>query len=57
MPFLKSIQTFGKSVNVQKYPFNIPAFSEGINMEFSSNATFFVGGKRIREIDATRGDC
>ncbi|BBB47143.1 AAA family ATPase [Pelolinea submarina] len=43
MPFLNSIRTVENTANAQEYPFNIPAFSEGINMEFSSNVTFFVG--------------
>jgi predicted ATPase len=43
MPFLNSIRTIETAVDTQKYPFNIPAFSEGINLEFTKNVTFFVG--------------
>ena len=43
MPFLKSIRSIDYAADVEKYPFNIPAFSDGINMEFTSNVTFFVG--------------
>ena len=43
MPFLNSIQTVKNIANSHKYPFNIPAFSEGINIEFGKNVTFFVG--------------
>ena len=42
MPFLKSIRSIDYAADVEKYPFNIPAFSDGINMEFTSNVTFFV---------------
>jgi predicted ATPase len=43
MPFLNSIRTVEKMLNRERYPFNIPAFSEGINIEFATNVTFFVG--------------
>jgi predicted ATPase len=43
MPFLTSIRSLENTPNENKYPFNIPAFSEGINLQFNSNVTFFVG--------------
>ena len=43
MPFLTSIRSQDNIRQENKYPFNIPAFSEGIQLEFSSNVTFFVG--------------
>lgn len=43
MPFLNNIQTVNNNIDFEKYPFNIPAFSKGINIDFKSNVTFFVG--------------
>jgi len=43
MPFLTSIRSLDNFRKENKYPFDIPAFSQGINLEFSSNVTFFVG--------------
>ena len=43
MPFLNTIRTDGNFADVGKYPFNIPAFSQGVNLEFTANVTFFVG--------------
>lgn len=43
MPFLKSIRTIESFVDSDQYPFNIPAFTEGINIDLRSNVTFFVG--------------
>ena len=43
MPFLKNIQTITELVNPKKFPFSIPAFSQGLNIEFSRNVTFLVG--------------
>ncbi len=43
MPFLNSIRTIGNIEDERKYPFNIPVFSSGINLDFTANVTFFVG--------------
>jgi predicted ATPase len=43
MPFLNNIRTDNNLVDSNKYPFNISAFSEGINISFTGNVTFFVG--------------
>ena len=43
MPFLTSIRSLDNAPKENQYPFNIPAFSEGVNLQFSSNVTFFVG--------------
>jgi predicted ATPase len=47
MPFLNSIRSADRTIapiaNPQEYPFSIPAFSQGLQLEFSSNVTFFVG--------------
>jgi predicted ATPase len=43
MPFLKRIRTIEGSIDNKTYPFHIPAFSDGINIDFTSNVTFFVG--------------
>jgi predicted ATPase len=43
MPFLTSIRSLDNFRRENNYPFDIPAFSQGIDLEFSSNVTFFVG--------------
>lgn len=43
MTFLKSIRTISELVEPHKFPFSIPILSSGLNLEFSSNVTFFVG--------------
>ncbi len=43
MTFLKSIRTIPEMVNPAKFPFSIPILSQGLELEFSSNVTFFVG--------------
>ncbi|MEA4908969.1 MAG: AAA family ATPase [Anaerolineaceae bacterium] len=43
MPFLNSIHTLENVPFEPRYPFNIPAFSEGIDLHFTRNVTFFVG--------------
>lgn len=60
MPFLTSIRSLDNFPKDNRYPFNIPAFSEGINLQFSSNVTFFVGengsGKSTL-LEAIAGNC
>jgi predicted ATPase len=41
MPFLTSINVRQSSVN--SYPFNVPAYQNGIQLKIKSNVTFFVG--------------
>jgi predicted ATPase len=43
MPFLKNIRTKPELVNPDQYPFSIPALSNGLNIDFTSNVTMFVG--------------
>ena len=43
MPFLRAVQTIQERMSPFRYPFTIPAFSNGINIEFKSNVTFFIG--------------
>jgi len=42
-PFLKRITLIPNRAQPDRYPFNIPAFSHGIDLEITSNVTFFVG--------------
>ena len=42
-PFLRRVATLPEKVDANRYPFNVPAFSHGIDVEFRSNVTFFVG--------------
>src|SRR3989449_1070080 len=42
-PFLHRIASLPEKVDRTKYPFNIRAFSHGIDLTFRSNVTFFVG--------------
>ncbi|PKN98037.1 MAG: AAA family ATPase [Chloroflexi bacterium HGW-Chloroflexi-4] len=43
MTFLKSIRSEPDLVDPSKFPFSIPFLSTGLNLEFTSNVTFFVG--------------
>jgi predicted ATPase len=43
MPFLNSIRTLEDLTGKHTYPFDIPAFSRGIELEFTRNVVFFVG--------------
>lgn len=43
MPFLKNIRTVPERVEKGKFPFTIPILSRGLDLEFSTNVTFFVG--------------
>jgi predicted ATPase len=43
VPFLRRVVSLPESIEPTKYPFNIPAFSHGIDLTFRSNVTFFVG--------------
>jgi predicted ATPase len=42
-PFLRRIATLPDKVDPTRYPFNIPAFARGIDLEFRAKVTFFVG--------------
>jgi len=42
-PFLRRVVTLPEKVDPARYPFNIPAFSRGIDLEFRTNVTFLVG--------------
>src|SRR6187401_2866364 len=42
-PFLHGIVTLPEKLDPGTYPFNIPAFSRGIDLAFRSKVTFFVG--------------
>jgi predicted ATPase len=42
-PFLKRIVALADRVDASRYPFNLPVFSHGIDIEITSNITFFVG--------------
>jgi predicted ATPase len=42
-PFLRRIRSVSDGVNPDRYPFNVPAFSHGIDLELRENVTFFVG--------------
>jgi predicted ATPase len=42
-PFLRRITAIAERVYPSRYPFNIAAFSHGIDLEIRSNVTFFVG--------------
>jgi len=41
-PFLKAVTTLGKP-DTSRYPFNIPALSQGVNIQITRNITFLVG--------------
>jgi predicted ATPase len=42
-PFLRRITSVPDKMDPSRYPFNVRAFSRGIDIEFRSNVTFFVG--------------
>ncbi len=42
-PFLRHVALLAERVHTKRYPFNIAAFSQGIDIELTSNVTFFVG--------------
>jgi len=42
-PFLHRISSLPEKIDHAKYPFNIRAFSQGIDLDFRSKVTFFVG--------------
>ena len=42
-PFLHRAVSIPELFDTAQYPFNIPAFSQGIDLEFRSKVTFFVG--------------
>jgi predicted ATPase len=42
-PFLRHLATLPEKLDPTRYPFNVRAFSHGIDLEFRTNVTFFVG--------------
>jgi predicted ATPase len=42
-PFLRRIESLPEKIDSARYPFNIRAFSHGIDLALRSNVTFFVG--------------
>jgi len=40
---LRRIAISPEKVDLERYPFNIPAFSQGLDIKITSNVTFFVG--------------
>ena len=42
-PFLREVASLPEKIDQGKYPFNIRAFSSGIDLAFRSKVTFFVG--------------
>src|SRR5262245_19067416 len=42
-PFLRRIAIVPEKTDSSRYPFNVPAFSEGLDLELRANVTFFVG--------------
>lgn len=42
-PPLRSIRGLFDGAKASEYPFNLPAFADGIDLELQSNVTFFVG--------------
>ena len=42
-PFLRAVTGLPEKMDPSRYPFNLRAFSRGIELEFRSNVTFFVG--------------
>jgi predicted ATPase len=42
-PFLRHLATIPEKLDRTRYPFNVRAFSHGIDLEFRTNVTFFVG--------------
>jgi predicted ATPase len=43
MPFLKNIRIEEDKVKPEQFPFSIPIFSKGLNLDITSNVTFLVG--------------
>jgi predicted ATPase len=42
-PFLRRIETLAEKVDPTRFPFTIPAYSRGIDLDVSTKVTFFVG--------------
>lgn len=42
-PFLRRVMSLSEKFDPTRYPFNIPSLSQGIDIAFRSNVTFFVG--------------
>jgi len=42
-PFLRRVTSLPEKMDRSKFPFNVAAFSRGIDIEFRCNVTFFVG--------------
>ena len=42
-PFLRRVATLPEKLDPARYPFNIPAFSQGIDLALRTNVTFLVG--------------
>lgn len=42
-PFLRAVTSVPREDDATEYPFNVPAFSSGIDLAFRSRVTFFVG--------------
>ena len=42
-PFLRRVESVPEKFNAEEFPFNIPAFSRGIDLALDSKVTFFVG--------------
>ncbi|HZF07174.1 MAG TPA: AAA family ATPase [Thermoanaerobaculia bacterium] len=42
-PFLRGVRLLSDKADRSRYPFNVRAFSHGIDLQFRSNVTFFVG--------------
>jgi predicted ATPase len=42
-PFLHQVESLPEKFDAATYPFNIPAFSSGIDLTFNNKVTFFVG--------------
>src|SRR5712664_1405982 len=59
-PFLRRVTAISERIEPGRYPFNVPAFSHGIDIEITSNVTFFVGengsGKSTL-LEAIAGNC
>jgi predicted ATPase len=42
-PFLRRVTSLAEQFDTARHPFNVPAFSHGIDLAFESKVTFFVG--------------
>src|SRR5438477_12016668 len=42
-PFLRRVVSLPEKFDPTQFPFSVPAFSNGIDLEFLTNVTFFVG--------------